>query len=197
MKCTILFGSPRKTGNTAVLTASFAQKLESLGWEVEQIHLYDRNIAPCMGCMVCQDRLEELGCVQQDDLAEVFQSMLASDLLLFATPIYAWYCTAPMKALADRAIYAGNKKYGRQKGSAMMAGKGVATLFTCGYRPENGGDLWVEGLKRWCKHGNMRYLGSHGRRDFGRSIPFMDEEGLWDVQIFAKELHALFQQEDA
>jgi len=197
MKCTIVFGSPRTTGNTAALTAPFARELVSLGWEVEQIDLYDRDINPCVGCMVCQDRLEEFGCVQKDDVAAIFHAMEESQLLVFATPIYAWYCTAPMKALADRVIYAGNKNYGREKGPAMLAGKGIATLVTCGYRPEKGADIWVEGLKRWCKHGQMHYLGAYCRRDYGRAVPFMDDEGEAAVAAFARELHTAYVQEDA
>lgn len=197
MKCTVLFGSPRKQGNTAALVGPFIRELRDLGCEVELLDLYDRKIGPCHGCMACQDRLEELGCVQQDDFAAVFQAMENCEVLVLATPIYAWYCTAPMKALVDRAIYAGNKNYGREKGPAMLAGKGVATLVTCGYRPEKGADLWEEGLRRWCKHGKMRYLGAHYRRDFGRGVPFMDDEGEAAVAAFARELCSAYIQEEA
>ena len=197
MKCTVLFGSPRKEGNTAALLAPFVSELTALGVEVEHIDLYNKRIEPCLGCMTCQDRLEELGCVREDDFADVFRAMEDSDLLVFATPIYAWYCTAPMKALADRAIYAGNKNYGRTCGPAMLASKGIATLVTCGYPAEKGADLWIDGLKRWCKHGKMNYLGAFCHRDLGRDVPFMTEEAEEEARAFARRLAGLYIQEEA
>lgn len=68
-------------------------------------------------------------------------------MIVLATPVYAFFCTAPMKALLDRAIYAGNKNYGRTKGAALLNGKRVASIVTCGYRPDRGADLWEEGLR--------------------------------------------------
>lgn len=59
-------------------------------------------------------------------------------MIVLATPVYAFFCTAPMKALLDRAIYAGNKNYGRTKGAALLNGKRVASIVTCGYRPDRG-----------------------------------------------------------
>lgn len=196
MKCTVLFGSPRREGNTAALLRPFLEEMTALGVEVDRIDLYDKHIEPCLGCMNCQDRLEELGCVREDDFADVFHTMADSDLIVFATPIYAWYCTAPMKALADRAIYAGNKNYGRTRGPAMLAGKGIATLVTCGYPAEKGADLWIDGLKRWCKHGKMKYLGELCGRDFGRNVPFMKEDLERAVRDFARQLALLYIQEE-
>ena len=188
MKCTILFGSPRAEGNTAWLTDLFQQELESLGAEVCRVDLYGRDIRPCLGCMACQDRQDSLGCVQEDGFAAVFEEMAASDLILFATPIYAWYCTAPMKALIDRAIYAGNKNYGKVRGPAMLAGRNAATLVTCGYPTEKGADVWENGLKRVCRHSKMNYLGMLCCRDLGRSVPFADGEKENLAREFARDL---------
>lgn len=188
MNCTILMGSPRKNGNTAALLSCFQEEWRLAGGEAETVFLYDRGIAPCQGCMACQEKLDGLGCVQKDDFAPVFQRMSDCDLLILATPIYSWYCTAPMKALMDRAVYAGNKNYGREKGPALLAGKRVASLVTCGYRPAQGADLWEEGLKRWCRHGKMDYLGMLCRRDLGRSVPFLDEEKAQAARDFARAI---------
>ena len=197
MKCTVLFASPRKQGNTAALLAPFTEELSALGVEVKHIDLYDKTLQPCLGCMVCQERMEELGCVREDDFAEVFNAMADSDLIVLATPIYAWYCTAPMKALADRAIYAGNKYYGRERGRSMLAGKGIATVTTFGYPVDKAADLWIEGLKRWCRHGKMQYLGALCHRDLGRNVPFMTEESELEARAFARRLAGLYIQEEA
>ena len=75
--------------------------------------------------------------------------------------IYSWYCTAPVKAALDRLVYAMDKYYGpRGKGPALLAGKPMAAVLNCGYRPEKGTDLFAEGMRRWCRHTGMRWLGS-------------------------------------
>lgn len=189
MKCTILFGSPRVNGNTSVMTKWFRDECKALGLETELIPLYEKQMEPCRGCMVCQDRLDCLGCVQEDDLEAVFQTMIDCDVLVLATPIYAWYCTAPMKALVDRAIYAGNKKYGKVKGPGLLENKKVASIVTCGYPAEKGADLWEAGVKRWCRHGKMEYLGMLCGRDMGGKIPFADGEKEASARAFARTIY--------
>ena len=188
MKLTILMGSPRKNGNTAALLEPFLQECAALGAETETIWLYDRSIAPCLGCMTCQDCLDGLGCVQKDDFPTVFQAMADSDVIVLATPIYAFFCTAPMKALLDRAIYAGTKNYGRQKGPRLLAGKRLASIVTCGYPKEKAADLWEDALKRFCKHGGLYAAGVLCCRDMGRPTPFLDEEKEQAARNFARTL---------
>lgn len=128
------------------------------------------------------------GCAQKDDGQILFQSIMASDLILLATPIYSWYCTPPMKALLDRMVYGMNKYYGEEKGPSLWSGKGVSILTTCGYRPEKGIDLFEEGIRRYCKHSGLCYLGSHAERHLGYGTVFMDEEKAARVRAFARGL---------
>lgn len=193
MKLCVLMGGPRKNGNTAALLASFLDECAVLGMEAETVWLCDRQINPCLGCMVCQDRLDELGCVQNDGFEDIFQAMAGCDVIILATPIYAFFCTAPMKALLDRAIYAGVKNYGRAKGPKLLAGKRLAAIATCGYPPEKGADLWEEGLKRFCRHGGLEYMGLFCRRDWGRREPFMNAERDRDVRDFAQAIRLVVQ----
>ena len=138
--------------------------------------------------MTCQDVMDGPGCVQEDDFQEIFRAMVNCDAVILATPIYAFFCTAPMKALMDRAIYAGVKNYGAVKGPKLLAGKRVAVIATCGYPPERGADLWEEGLKRFCRHGGLEYMGMFCRRDRGRAEPFLNEERKQAVQDFAQAI---------
>lgn len=188
MKFCVLMGSPRKNGNTAALLAPFLEECAAMGVEAEAISLYDRAVNPCLGCMACQDCPEGPGCVQDDDFEEIFQAMAGSDVIVLATPIYAFFCTAPMKALLDRAIYAGVKNYGRKKGPRLLAGKRLASIATCGYPPERGADLWEEGLKRFCRYGGLEYLGIFCRRDRGGAEPFMNGEREQAVRDFAQAI---------
>lgn len=120
----------------------------------------------------------------------IFDSVQTSEVLILASPIYSWYCTPPMKAVMDRLIYAPNKYYGPEgRQPALWKLKQVAAIASCGYHPDRGADLWDEGLKRWCKHGEMDYLGMLCRRDFGPQEPFMNEERDEAARDFA---HALY-----
>ena len=174
MKVCILMGSPRRQGNTNALLGPFRQELETMGAETETVWLHGLDIRPCTACRACQRDWTVFGCAQRDDVPALFDRVLACDLLVLATPIYAWYCTPPMKALLDRLVYGMNKYYGAEKGPSLWAGKAVALLLTCGYRPEKGCDLFEEGMRRYCRHSQLRYLGSHAERHLGYDVPFMD-----------------------
>lgn len=188
MKVLVLMGSPRKNGNTAALLTPFCEELEQGGAEVETVWLYDRDIRPCVACRTCQKDWTIFGCSREDDGQELFDQVLACDLLVLATPIYSFYCTPPMKALLDRLVYGMNKFYGVEKGPSLWAGKPVALLETCGYRPEKGCDLFEEGMRRYCKHSGLKYLGSHAERHLGYDVLFMDEDKESRTREFARGL---------
>ena len=188
MRICILMGSPRKQGNTAALLTPFCEELRAAGAEVKTIWLYDREIRPCIACRACQKDWTVFGCAQQDDVQMVFDTILASDLIVLATPIYSWYCTPPMKALLDRLVYGMNKFYGEERGPSLWKGRAVALLLTCGYRPEKGCDLFEEGMRRYCKHSQLRYLGSHAERHLGYGTVFMDHDKDLRTRNFAREL---------
>ena len=184
----ILMGSPRKNGNTAALLPAFREALEQGGSETETVRLYDRDIRPCRACRACQRDWTVFGCPQRDDVHSIFDRVLAADLIVLATPIYSWYCTAPMKALLDRLVYGMNKFYGETRGPSLWEGKAVALLLTCGYRPEKGCDLFEAGMRRYCAHSRLRYLGSHAERHPGYDVPFLDEEKTERARAFAGTL---------
>lgn len=188
MKCCILMGSPRRNGNTAALLKPFIEELKTYGVEHELIWLYGKNIEPCVACRTCQTDWSIFGCKYNDDMQDIFDKVLACDMLVFATPIYSWYCTPPMKALLDRLVYGMNKYYGSQKGPALWAGKKVALITTCGYRPEQGADLFENGLKRYCKHSKLQYMGMLAERDLGYQSTFMNKEKERHSRDFAEYL---------
>ena len=190
MNVLVLMGSPRKEGNTAALLRPFCEELSAAGADVETVWLYEKDLRPCVACRTCQQDWTAFGCPQGDDMAEIFDAVLRCDLLVLATPVYAWYCTPPMKAVMDRLVYGMNKFYGAEKGPSLWQGKAVALLTTCGYRPEKGSDLLEEGLRRYCKHSRLNWLGSLAERHLGYDVPFMDAEKDARVRAFARNLAA-------
>ncbi len=190
MKYCILFASPRPDGNTATLMRPFAKQLEALGNEVSIISLYRKNIEPCHACRACQHDITRMGCVRHDDMQEIGERILASDCFVTATPIYGWYCTAPMKAALDRLIYMMCKFYGETRGPALWEGKYLAILTTCGYPPEKGADVYETGMKRYCKHCHLHYAGMYAAHDPGYGVPFASEEKIRGARDFALKLQA-------
>lgn len=189
MICTVLFASPRgEASNTRALLTPVIGMLRQAGHVVQEFSLYDMDIRPCRACRGCQADHSRPSCVVEDDMAPIFESILQSDLILLAAPVYVWSCPAPMKAALDRLVYAMNKFYGPQRGPALWAGKKVAAITSCGYRPERGTDLWEEALRRFCRHSQLTWLGMLSARHLSYDLPFMDEEKQHRAEAFARTL---------
>lgn len=186
-KVCILKGSPRKDGNTNALTDIFADELKRKNCEVTEFFLYDMELNSCLACRNCQKDWSTFGCVHNDDMQQIFDCVMESDLIVIASPIYAWYCTAPTKAVIDRLVYGMNKFYGEEYGPALWEGKEVALITTCGYKAEKGADLWEEGMKRYCKHSKLVYRGMLVERHLGYNTIFMDSEKERHAVEFVKE----------
>ncbi|MBD5639702.1 flavodoxin family protein [Clostridium botulinum] len=188
MKYCILMGSPRKNGNTFKLLKPFIEELEIQQVQYDLIWLYDKYIEPCTACRNCQKDWTIFGCRYSDDVQEIFDKVYDNDVIILATPIYSWYCTPPMKSLLDRLVYGMNKYYGDEKGPSLWNGKKLAIITTCGYRPENGADLFEEGIKRYCKHSQLKYIGMLAERDFGYKSTFITDDKVEHSRSFARKL---------
>jgi len=187
-KVCILKGSPRKDGNTNWLVSHFTKTLEEKGHSVASFDLYDMHLNGCLACRKCQMDHTKFGCVHNDDMQQIFDAIMDCDLLVLASPIYSWYCTPPMKAVLDRMVYGMNKFYGETAGPALWAGKSVAIITTCGYRPDKGADLFEEGIRRYCKHSQLNYLGMLAERHLGYNTVFMDDSKASRAKDFARTL---------
>ena len=189
MKFTIIFGSPRKQGNTASLLAPFVDELEKNGAEVEYFDVYEKNIAGCKACLGCQKDVGTINCVIQDDMQPILKSMASTDVIVYAAPVYIWSFPAPVKAVVDRSVYASCKYYsGDPYGPALLKGKKIAVLTTCGYPTEKVTDIFEEQMRRYCKHCGPTYAGMLAERQRNLKEAFMDEEKEMHARAFAKSL---------
>lgn len=188
----ILKGSPRENGNTNTLLEPFAAAMKKAGHICEEFDLYRMDLKPCVACRKCQEDQSRFGCIHDDDMEKIFDSIMAGDMILLATPIYSWYCTSPMKMVLDRLVYGMNKYYGEtSEKPALWAGKKVAILTTCGYKPEKGADLFEEGIKRYCKHSQLIYCGMLAERHMGYDTVFYDDVKKQHAEEFAEKLAKL------
>jgi multimeric flavodoxin WrbA len=140
MRVITILGSPRRTGNTATVLGLFEELMVQQGHEADRIHIVDYEVNGCLGCQTCQEASQELACRQRDDAVGIFKRMIASDAVVYATPLYTYGFTAQMKALIDReyCLVTGN---GRSGYRSQLKGKRSALLVTCGGGIEENADL--------------------------------------------------------
>lgn len=186
MNVLILMGSPRRQSNTAELCKPFMEELKENGAAVHYVTLADKNIAPCKGCYACQGVSGAYGCPQKDDMYSVVEEICWADLIVLATPIYAWYCAAPMKNVLDR-HYGLNKYYGSGSGS-LWAGKKVAIIATHGYDGAYATDPFEMGVERLCKHSNLKYAGLYSVQDEDDLASFQTPEAVAGAREFARRM---------
>lgn len=100
-KIIILNGSPRKTGNTAALTAAFASGAKEAGNQVTEFFLGGMNINGCRGCMGGGKDCDS-PCVQKDDMDHIYPVYQEADIVVLASPLYYWSVSGQLKAAFDR-----------------------------------------------------------------------------------------------
>jgi multimeric flavodoxin WrbA len=96
----ILSSSPRRKGNSDLLCDQFMSGAKESGNTVEKIFLKDKRINYCTGCGTCLNGKKP--CPQKDDMAEILEKMISSDVIVMATPVYFYTMCAQMKTLIDR-----------------------------------------------------------------------------------------------
>jgi len=94
-----IVGSPRIGGNTDILVDEVLAGAKEAGASTEKIILTKLNINPCKACNTCHKTGQ---CAQKDDMGDLLDKMLQSDLWILGTPIYWWGPTAQFKAFIDR-----------------------------------------------------------------------------------------------
>jgi multimeric flavodoxin WrbA len=139
MKVMTILGSPKRNGNTAKVLGMF-ESMISNGHEVERIDIADSNVKGCIGCYACQQKTDEPGCVQKDDAVSIFERMMSSDAVVYASPLYCWSFSSQMKAFLDRHLCLVTG-YGTPDYKSLCEGKRIALLVTCAGPVEGNADL--------------------------------------------------------
>jgi multimeric flavodoxin WrbA len=99
MKVVAVAGSPRKNGNTEILSLHALKAIAEEGIETELLTLAGKEIKPCNACMACA---REETCSINDDLWPIYEKMKAADGIILASPVYYGSCTSLLKALMER-----------------------------------------------------------------------------------------------
>ncbi len=106
MKILALNSSPRGDGEskTELMLNSLVEGMRAAGAEVEVVDLRNKTIKNCAGCFSCWTKRPGT-CIQKDDMTrELFPKWLASDLVVYASPLYHFSVNAAMKAFIERTL---------------------------------------------------------------------------------------------
>ena len=104
MKILVFNGSPKKEkSDTMHITRAFLDGMKKVSeQEIYTIDVIDRHIEFCRGCFAC--KYNGGHCAIDDDMREILERMLASDLLLFSFPLYCYGMPAMLKKLVERTL---------------------------------------------------------------------------------------------
>ena len=120
-----IYGSPRREGNTALLLREAVQGAREAGADVEQVVLRDLKMSPCMEIYGCKNAGR---CAINDDFQKVYDSILASQAVMLASPIFFYAVSAHTKILMDRCQSLWVKKHwleGGPSGQSQSQRKGL------------------------------------------------------------------------
>ena len=181
MKAIAIVGSPRKKGNTEILTRHTLRAIGEEGLDTELISLAGLDIKPCTACMVCK---KEESCPIEDDLWPIYTKMKEADAIILATPVYVGSATAQIKALMDRTAYIAysGRKFEGKVGGPLAVGERAGQNFT------------VAQLSYWFYIMGCLMPGStHWNVAFGldKGEVEKDEEGLETARVFGKNIALL------
>lgn len=104
-----LFGSPRRGGNTDILTEELLSGISRDGGvDITRIYLSDYNIKPCTGCAYCETSGK---CNIEDDMRIIYPLLDRSHIIIVSSPVYFYGVSAQCKLMIDRCHVFWARKY--------------------------------------------------------------------------------------
>jgi multimeric flavodoxin WrbA len=187
MKVIAFNGSPRRSGNTAVLINIVLCELEEEGIDTEVYELAGKKIRGCLACFRCFQNRDRRCSVSDDVLNECIEKMIEADGIILGSPTYFTSVTAEMKALIDRAglvAMANGNMFRRKVGAAVVAVRraGSIPVFDSINHFFLIGEMIVPGSNYW----NMGF-GHGGLRRDGASVE-QDQEGIRTMKVLGENM---------
>lgn len=182
MKAIGIVGSPRKNGNTEIITRHTLKAIEEEGIETELITLAGLSIQGCTACMACA---KQEGCPIEDDVLPIYHKMKAADGIILASPVYYGSATALIKALMERTGYIGRSQgrvWAGKVGGPLVVARRAGQNFTFAQMT-----LWYQILGFYIP-GSTYWNVAFGRE---KGEVERDEEGLRTAWNFGKNMALL------
>ena len=103
MKAVLLDGSYAGDGTGERVRAALTARLQARGWEVEHIVLREKKIGNCAGDFFCWIRTPGV-CTTNDDNRDIAAVIVASDLMVYLTPVTFGGYSSALKRMVDHQI---------------------------------------------------------------------------------------------
>lgn len=120
-KIVVITGSPRKNGNSFVMTDAFMKAAEEKGHTVKRFDAAMKNVGGCHACETCFKSGK--ACSFDDDFNTIAPAIMEADAVVFTMPVYWYSIPAQVKGVIDKLF------------SFCVAGKDIAgkecALITC------------------------------------------------------------------
>jgi hypothetical protein len=118
MNLLAVMGSPRRKKSTDTLLdkAIEGAVYSNPDLAVRKIVLADQDIGYCKNCLTCRDRQTDepfSPCFMRDDMDSIYEDILASDLLIFGTPLHMGYVSSLMMVFLERICWTFAKPEGK------------------------------------------------------------------------------------
>jgi multimeric flavodoxin WrbA len=185
MKVIGIAGSPRKNGNTELLTAHTLKAIAEEGLDTELISLAGLEIKPCKACYQCK---KEEKCSTEDDMFPIYLKMKDADGIILASPVYYGSATALIKAFIERTGQLAkwnNQPFHGKVGGPLVVARRAGKTFTLAQLT-----LWFQMLGFFVP-GSSYWNVAFGSRKKGNVKH--DEEGLNTAWNFGKNVAFLLQ----
>jgi multimeric flavodoxin WrbA len=182
-------GSPRKQGTEYAVQYALDYAAEKFGFETQFWTVRNKEIKFCIHCNYCIR--EKKGCVNKDDMEELYRKLEEAKFLLFGTPVFQGNLSGQLKTVMDRcrALIAKNSNVFKDKIGAALAvggdrsgGQEIAIRCILDFYQQNhvlsisGGAFGANlGASLWS-------------RDLGKDGIEKDEEGLRAIRKVIKRL---------
>lgn len=185
-------GSPRRQGTEYAIQYALNYAIEKFGFETEYWTVRNKEIKFCLHCDYCIR--EKKGCVNKDDMEELYPKLEQAKFFLFGTPVFQGNLSGQLKTVMDRnrALVAKNPNIFKDKiGAALAVGgdrsggqevaiRSILDFFQQNHiHPVSGGAFGANlGASLWS-------------RDLGKDGIEKDEEGLRTIRKVIKRLAEL------
>ena len=104
MEVVAICSSPRLKGNSATLVEALLEGAREAGATTTRFDPAKMRIGDCDADRMCLESAEA-GCIQDDDMQQIYAALKRAEAWVFAAPVYFWNVAGPMKRVIDR-LYA-------------------------------------------------------------------------------------------